>query len=97
MPAEIKVVFPEVEKNLGEMKNASESLDPSSVPPITGNKLDTVTELTELSKKLETVLAAYQNVLNKNIETTRKSVQHMKQTDEMIAGSISRAVPAPAR
>ncbi|KXH78557.1 YwqI/YxiC family protein [Sporosarcina sp. HYO08] len=100
MSTEIKVIYADVESQLGEMKSAVEALNPKAELPITGNVLDVVTKLTTLSTQLETLLTKYQEVVQQNIQTTENSVQFLRESDEEIGSGIGRAVsggPRPIR
>lgn len=97
MSTEVKIVYADVEMQLGEMTNTNESLNPKAEPPITGNTMDVVTKLTELSTKLEQLLTKYQTVLNTNIQTTTSSVEFMKESDEKIATVMEGTVNGPQR
>ncbi|WP_301107138.1 YwqI/YxiC family protein [Sporosarcina sp.] len=91
MSTEMKIVYADVENQLSEMQGAIEALDPKAAPPITGNALDVVTKLTELSTQLESLLASYQKLLINNIQTTEKSVQFIRESDEKVAAGVSAA------
>lgn len=95
MSTEVKIVYADVETQLAEMTNAAESLNPTAEPPITGNTMDVVTKLTELSTKLEQLLTKYQTVINTNIMTTSSSVEFMKETDEKISATMQNTVNGP--
>ncbi|WP_144509668.1 YwqI/YxiC family protein [Bacillus sp. FJAT-22090] len=95
MSTEVKIVYADVETQLGEMTNATEMLNPKAEPPITGNTLDVVTKLTELSTKLEQLLTKYQTVLNTNIQTTTSSVEFMKESDEKISSAMQCTIDGP--
>lgn len=95
MSSEVKIVYEDVENQLGNMKTATNSLKPAAEAPITGNTLDVVTKLTELSTKLETLLTKYQTALNTNIVTTGNSVAFMKETDQKISASMQCTVDVP--
>ena len=93
MSTEVKIIYADVESATGEMTLAATSLKPTAEPPITGNTLDVVTKLTELSTKLETVLTKFQTVLQANITTTTKSVQFMSESDEEVASGMQCTLP----
>ena len=97
MSTEVKIVYADVEMQLGEMTSTNESLNPKAEPPITGNTMDVVTKLTELSTKLEQLLTKYQTVLNTNIQTTTSSVEFMKESDKKIATVMEGTVNGPQR
>ena len=93
MSTEVKIVYADVESATGDMTSAATSLKPTAEPPITGNTLDVVTKLTELSSMLETLLTKYQTVLQANIATTTKSVQFMRESDENVASVMQSTLP----
>jgi hypothetical protein len=93
MSNEVKIVYEDVENQLGDMKTAANSLKPPAEAPITGNTLDVVTKLTELSTLLETLLTRYRTVLNTNITTATNSVTFMKETDENISTAMQCVAP----
>ena len=97
MSTEVKIVYADVEEQVGEMSSAAESLNPQAEPPITGNMLDVVTKLTELFTKKEQLLIRYQTVLKENIVTTENSVEFMRESDEKISSAINSAVPGPRK
>jgi len=97
MSTEVKIVYADVEMQLGEMTNANESLNPKAEPPITGNTMDVVTKLTDLSTKLEQLLTKYQSVLNTNIMTTTSSVEFMNETDQKISTAMQGTINGPQR
>ncbi|SOC44192.1 YwqI/YxiC family protein [Ureibacillus acetophenoni] len=97
MANEVKMVYEDVEEQLGVMENATSSLNPAAEPPIEGNTLDVVTKLNELALELERILTSYQTVLLNNIETTKNSVQYMREQDQRISTNISGAVSGPRR
>ncbi|OIK13885.1 YwqI/YxiC family protein [Bacillus sp. MUM 13] len=91
MASEIKVVFGEAEPALDKIKTACSHLNPKGSAPISGNTLDTVTELTKLAEKLEQFLTSYQTVLSSNIQTTAKSIESVKHADQTISDSIDQS------
>lgn len=93
MSTEVKIIYADVESKTGDMTSAATSLKPTAEPPITGNTLDVVTKLTELSSMLETLLTKYQTVLQANIATTTKSVQFMRESDENVASVMQSTLP----
>ncbi len=97
MSGEVKMVYADVEEQLGVIENATTSLNPTAEPAIEGNTLDVVTKLNELALELDRILTSYQTVLLKNIETTRKSVQYMREQDQRISTNISGAATGPRR
>ena len=97
MSTEVKIVYADVEMQLGEMTSATESLNPKAEPPITGNTMDVVTKLTELSTKLEQLLTKYQSVLNTNIMTTTSSVEFMNETDQKISTAMDSTIAGPQK
>jgi hypothetical protein len=94
MSTEVKMVYADVEEQLSAMNHAVTSLNPKAEPPITGNTMDVVTKLTELSTQLEQLLTNYQTVLIKNIETANCSVDFMRESDEKISSAIQGAAPS---
>ncbi len=97
MSQEVKIVYADVENQLNEMKNAGGSLDTKKETPITGNTMDAVTTLTELSTRFEQLLISFQTALFNNINTTEKSVAFMRESDEKISAAITSAAPGPWR
>lgn len=97
MSNEVKVVYADVEEQLGVMENAASTLKPKAEPPIEGNMLDVVTKLNELSLQLEQVLTSYQAVLQNNIQTTENSVQYLKEQDQRISTTINGAASSHGR
>ncbi len=97
MSTEVKMVYADIEEQLGEMSSAVTALNPTAESPITGNELDVVTKLTELSTQLEQLLIRYQEVLVKNIGTTERSVEFMRESDEDISQSIDGTMHGPQR
>ncbi|BDH60324.1 hypothetical protein MTP04_04540 [Lysinibacillus sp. PLM2] len=97
MSGEVKMVYADVEEQLGVIENATTSLNPTAEPAIEGNTLDVVTKLNELALELDRILTSYQTVLLKNIETTRNSVQYMREQDQRISTNISGAATGPRR
>lgn len=93
MSNEVKIVYGDVENQLSDMKIAANSLKPTAEAPITGNTLDVVTKLTELSTLLETLLIKYQTVLTTNITTTSNSVAFIQETDENISTAMQCVAP----
>ena len=97
MSNEVKIVYADVEEQLAVIENAASSLKPTAELPIEGNTLDVVTKLNELSIQLEQILTSYQAVLQNNIQTTRNSVQYMKEQDQRISTNINGTVSGPRR
>lgn len=97
MSTEVKVVYADVEEQLGVMENAASTLKPKAESPIEGNMLDVVTKLNELSLQLEQVLTSYQAVLQNNIQTTENSVQYLKEQDQRISTTINGAASSHGR
>jgi len=88
MSTEVKIVYADVENQLGEMTGAVNLLNPKAEPPITGNTLDVVTKFNELSVKLDQLLVKYQTLTTKNIQTTAASVDFMEESDQKIATAM---------
>lgn len=97
MSNEVKVVYADVEEQLGVMENAASTMKPTAEPPIEGNTLDVVTKLNELSLQLEQILTSYQAVLQNNIQTTENSVQYLKEQDQRISTTINGAASSHGR
>lgn len=97
MSNEVKVVYADVEEQMGVMENAASTLKPTAEPPIEGNTLDVVTKLNELSLQLEQILTSYQAVLQNNIQTTENSVQYLKEQDQRISTTINGAASSRGR
>ena len=97
MSNEVKVVYADVEEQLGVMESAASTLKPSAEPPIEGNTLEVVTKLNELSLQLEQILTSYQAVLQNNIQTTENSVQYLKEQDQRISTTINGAASSHGR
>lgn len=97
MSNEVKVVYGDVEEQLGVMENATTSLNPTAEPAIEGNALDVVTKLNYLTLELERILTSYKQVLLNNIDTTRNSVQYMREQDQRVSTTISGTVTGPRR
>ena len=95
MSIEIKMVYADVENQLMEMTSKIEAMSPKAEPPISGNTMDVVTKLTELSSKLEQLLTKYQTLLLMNSKTTKGSVEFMRESDEKISSVIQSAVSGP--
>ena len=93
--AEIKMKYADVEAQIDQMNNAGSSLDPSKPEPISGNTLNVVDKLTNLSDELEGLLLHYQEILASNNQTTAASVQSMKETDELISTGITSSINGP--
>lgn len=88
MSTEVKIVYADVENQLGEMTGAVDLLNPKAEPPITGNTLDVVIKFNELSVKLDQLLVKYQTLSTKNIQTTSTSVDFMKESDQKISAAM---------
>lgn len=91
--SEVKIELGVVEGQLLTMTHATNALNPMAEQPITGNRLDVVTHLTELSTRLEQLLALYQSILINNIATTQRSVEYMQEADELVSTRIRGASP----
>lgn len=90
MTTEIKIQYAQVEQALADMKSSIQNIEPTFPIKVGGdNVLDVVTKLHELNAKLETANKRYQEILVLNEELTRKSVEHMKETDEHISTAIA--------
>ena len=88
MSTEVKIVYADVENQLGEMTGAVDLLNPKAEQPITGNTLDVVTKFNELSVKLEQLLVKYQTISTKNIQTTTTSIDFMEESDQKISAAM---------
>lgn len=88
MSTEVKIVYADVENQIGEMTSAVDSLNPKAEPPITGNTLDVVTKFNELSIKLDQLLVKYQTLSNQNIQTTSASIDFMEESDQKISAAM---------
>lgn len=88
MSTEVKIVYADVENQLGEMTSAVDLLNPKAEPPITGNILDVVTKFNELSVKLDQLLVKYQTLSSKNIQTTSASIDFMEESDQKISAAM---------
>ncbi|MCM3715936.1 YwqI/YxiC family protein [Halalkalibacter oceani] len=89
MSGEIKILYSDVEQELAKVESAVQQVDgtyPSSIGE--GNVLDVVTRLNELSTELQLVIEQYQMLVLKNIESTRQSLEVMRETDHQISSSI---------
>ncbi|WP_342514986.1 YwqI/YxiC family protein [Sporosarcina sp. FSL K6-1522] len=97
MATEVKIVYADVEAQLADMNKAAESLKPEAEKAITGNTLDVVTKLTELSTQLEQLLERYQKVLLANCQTTTNSIEFMRESDEKISSVMQCTVSGPMK
>ncbi len=88
MSVEVKIVYADVETQLSDIHKSAESLDIKAEPLITGNTMDVITKLTELSIQLERLLGSYQTLLIKNCNTTKKSIAFMRESDRDISSAI---------
>lgn len=95
MSSEVKMIYADIEAQLSEVESQAVALNPQAESPITGNTMDVVTKLTELSTQLETLLTSYQKVLLENISTTENSVRFMRESDETISKAIVATSKAP--
>ena len=91
MSQEVKIVYADVENQLGDMYKVTEALDIKAEPPITGNTMEVVTRLTELSIQLEGLLGSYQALLIKNMKATENSVVFMRESDRQLSSAIHSA------
>ncbi len=87
---EIKVEYSSVESQISNVKGSLQGLKAKSEGSIEGNVLDTADKLNELASKLDTILASYKGVLEKNLESTRQAVESMREADATIAGGMQR-------
>ncbi|KZE38548.1 hypothetical protein AV656_06475 [Bhargavaea cecembensis] len=99
---EIKMVYEEIHPVIDELSGKANALEPSAPEPISGNTLDVADKLNDLMTHLEQMLVKYRTVLQTNIETTKKSVEFMEETDNQVATAIdgsggSSGGPAPHR
>lgn len=92
MTNEIKMIYAQVEDQLGVMGTEANTLNPKAEPEITGNVLDVATKLNSVAKELEYLLTAYQTLLLNNVQASKKSVQYMKEQDEKISTAINGAL-----
>lgn len=88
MSTEVKIVYAEVETQLKDMQQVTDTLNPKAEPPITGNVMDVVTKFTTLTENVESLLTNYQQLLLKNIQSTENSVRFMRESDESISKAI---------
>ncbi|MBS2967609.1 YwqI/YxiC family protein [Metabacillus sp. KIGAM252] len=93
MSSEIKIVYGEAEQGLQSISIAAKAFKPSAEDPISGNTLDVVTELTDLSSRLEKLLVTYHSILIQNVETTRQCIAYMKNADDTASTTIRRSGP----
>lgn len=92
MTTEIKMIYAEAEEQLGVMETEANALNPKADPDITGNVLEVATKLNSVAKELENLLTTYQTLLLNNVQTSKNSVQYMKEQDEKISAAINGAV-----
>lgn len=92
MTNEIKMIYAQVEDQLGVMEAKANTLNPKAEPEVTGNVLDVATKLNSVAKELEYLLTAYQTLLLNNVQASKKSVQYMKEQDEKISTAINGAL-----
>ncbi|MDQ0221243.1 hypothetical protein ELQ35_20895 [Peribacillus cavernae] len=88
MSKEIKMEYGEVEKVLGKLKSSANSLNASVKDEGGSNNLNVVKKLNKLNQDVQELAKSYQTLLIHNIEATQKSIQTMKDADEMISSSI---------
>ncbi|MGB3101554.1 MAG: YwqI/YxiC family protein [Psychrobacillus psychrotolerans] len=88
MSTEVKIVYADVENQLGEMTGAVNLLNPKAELPISGNTLDVVTKFNELSLKLDQLLVKYQTLSTGNIQTTSASIDFMEESDQKISAAM---------
>ncbi len=85
MTKEVKMVYADIESQLTLMENALQTLQPRANEQIQGNTLNVVTKLMGLTSQLEQLLITYQGILQQSIETTKNSVEFMRETDEKVS------------
>jgi len=86
---EIHIRFAQVEKKLRQLQNTTEALNISYLSSIAGeNELDVVRKLDELNGELRHLLEKYKTLLLSNIQSTFRSLDAMKETDQAISSSI---------
>ncbi|GMN98884.1 YwqI/YxiC family protein [Parageobacillus thermoglucosidasius] len=89
MNGEIHIRFTQVEKKLRQLQNTTEALTISYLSSIAGeNELDVVRKLDELNGELRHLLEKYKTLLLSNIQSTFRSLDAMKETDQAISSSI---------
>ncbi|MFC4025269.1 YwqI/YxiC family protein [Oceanobacillus longus] len=89
MGNEIRVNQSEIEQNLSKIKATTDSLQPAIPTNIgNGNRLDVVAKLNELNHSLEQMVQSYKELLLRNEELTRQSVQGMADADREISSQI---------
>lgn len=92
MTNEIKMIYVEAEEQLGVMETEANTLNPKAESDITGNVLEVATKLNSVAKELENLLTTYQTLLLNNVQTSKNSVQYMKEQDEKLSAAINGAV-----
>lgn len=92
MTTVIKMIYAVAEEQLSEMKDKANALNPQAEAPITGNVLEVSGKLNTLSKEIELLLSNYQTLLLTNIQSTKSSVQYMKEQDIKTSATITNAL-----
>lgn len=88
MSKKIKMNYGEVEKVLDKLRTSASLLKATAKESAGRNDLKVVKTLNKLNRDVQALAQAYQNVLLHHMESTQKSVQAMKDTDEMVSSSI---------
>lgn len=89
MSGEIKIKYGEVDEALSNLISSANTLKSSVPQGIQGsNVLDSVEKLETLNQSLNKVLESYQLLLMKNAESTKQSIQAMKDTDQQLSSSM---------
>jgi uncharacterized protein YukE len=89
MSNEIKMVFAEVEQELTELKSSAQAVETTFPAAVGGdNVLDVVLKLNDITKSLQTTITSYKTLLLNNEDSTRQSIQAMKQADQEVATTI---------
>ena len=92
MTNEIKMIYAQAEEQLKVLEMETDALNPKVDQEIVGNLLDVATKLNSVAKDLESLLTTYQTLLLHNVQTSKNSVQYMKEQDEKISAAINGAV-----
>jgi superfamily I DNA and/or RNA helicase len=89
MSGEIKIKYGEVDEALSNLISSTNTLKPSSPQGIQGsNVLDSVEKLETLNQSLNKLLESYKLLIMNNAESTKQSVQAMKDTDQELSSSM---------